>query len=63
MVPRDAVSRQAPAPAGKLGDVARAVSSVVAPTTGPLEWRVTATLVIAFGRDLEHHVDLVVDAG
>lgn len=61
VVPRDAVARQAPAPGGKLGDVARAVSSVVAPTTGPVEWRVTATLVIPFGRDLEHHADLVVD--
>lgn len=61
VVPRDATARQAPAPAGKLGDVARAVSSVVAPTTGPIEWRVTATLVIPFGRDLDHTVDIVVD--
>ena len=61
VVPRDATARQAPAPAGKLGDVARAVSSVVAPTTGPIEWRVTATLIIPFGRDLDHGVDIVVD--
>ncbi len=61
VVPRDANARQAPAPAGKLGDVARAVSSVVAPTTGPLEWRITATLIIPFGRDLDHGVDIVVD--
>ena len=61
VVPRDATARQAPAPAGKLGDVARAVSSVVAPTTGPIEWRITATLVIPFGRDLDHGVDIVVD--
>ena len=61
IVPRDATARQAPAPAGKLGDVARAVSSVVAPTTGPIEWRITATLVIQFGRDLEHGVDIIVD--
>ncbi|HVV88367.1 MAG TPA: hypothetical protein VHE35_35235 [Kofleriaceae bacterium] len=61
IVPRDAAARQAPAPAGKLGDVARAVSSVVAPTTGPIEWRVQATLVVPFGRDLDHGVDIVVD--
>ena len=61
VVPRDAV-RQAQAPGGKLGDVARAVSSVVAPTTGPIEWRVQASLVIPFGRDLDHGVDIVVDA-
>ncbi len=61
IVPRDATARQAPAPAGKLGDVARAVSSVVAPTTGPIEWRIDASLVITFGRDLDHGVDIVVD--
>jgi hypothetical protein len=60
VVPRDA-TRQAQAPAGKIGDVARAVSSVVAPTTGPIEWRVQATLVVPFGRDLDHGVDIVVD--
>ncbi len=58
-VPRDTASRPAP-PAGRIGDVARAVSSLVSPTTGPIEWRVVATLVIAFGRDLEHSVDVVV---
>ena len=61
IVPRDATARQAPAPAGKLGDVARAVSSVVAPTTGPIEWRVLATLIVPFGRDLDHSVDIIVD--
>lgn len=60
-VPKDATDRKATAPGGTLGDVARAVSSVVAPTTGPIEWRLTASLVISFGRDLEHTVDLVVD--
>lgn len=58
-VPRDTGGRPQ-APAGRIGDVARAVSSVVQPTTGPVEWRVVATLVIAFGRDLEHAVDIVV---
>lgn len=58
-VPKDTVARPQ-APAGRIGDVARAVSSVVQPTTGPIEWRVIATLVISFGRDLEHSVDVVV---
>lgn len=58
-VPADTGHRPA-APAGRLGDVARAVSSVVSPTAGPLEWRVTASLVVPFGRDLEHGVDVVV---
>jgi hypothetical protein len=60
-IPADARDRKPPAPSGRLGDVARAVSSVVAPTTGPLEWRVTVSLVIPWGRDLEHTIDLVVD--
>ncbi|HUQ07954.1 MAG TPA: hypothetical protein VM261_35910 [Kofleriaceae bacterium] len=58
-VPRDTGTRPQ-APAGRIGDVARAVSSVVQPTTGPVEWRVVATLVISFGRDLEHAVDIAV---
>ncbi len=58
-VPRDPGHRPQ-APAGRIGDVARAVSSVVSPSSGPVEWRVTATLVVPFGRDLEHGVDLAV---
>jgi hypothetical protein len=60
-IPKDAIDRKAPAPAGKIGDVARAVSSVIAPTAGPIQWKVTASLVIAFGRDLERDVDVVID--
>jgi hypothetical protein len=59
-VPKDTSGGRPAAPAGRIGDVARAVSSVVQPTTGPIEWRVVATLVISFGRDLEHAVDIVV---
>lgn len=58
-VPADLGNRPS-APAGRIGDVARAVSSVVSPTAGPLEWRVTASLVVPFGRDLEHGVDVIV---
>jgi hypothetical protein len=50
-----------PAMAGRLGDVARAVSAVVAPTTGPIEWRVIARLVVPMARDLEHAVDVMID--
>ncbi len=60
-LPRDAIAGKAAAPGGKIGDVARAVSSVIAPTTGPVQWKLTATLVIPWGRDLEHAIDLVVD--
>lgn len=59
-VPRDVGGGRVAPPPGTLGDVARAVSAVVSPTTGPVEWRVTASLVIAFGRDLDHAVDVVV---
>ena len=59
-VPRDVGGGRVAPPAGRIGDVARAVSSVMAPTTGPVEWRVTASLVISFGRDLDHTVDVVV---
>lgn len=60
-LPSDAGDRKPPAPEGKVGDFARAVSSVVAPTTGPIQWRVTATLVVPWGRDLVHAIDVVVD--
>jgi hypothetical protein len=61
-IPRDATDRRAPAPPpGTLGDVARAVSSVVSPSSGPLQWRLSVSLVIPWGRDLEHAVDIVVD--
>jgi hypothetical protein len=60
-IPKDATSRRAPVPAGPLGDVARVVSAVVAPGSGPLQWRVTVALVIPWGRDIDHDVDIVVD--
>jgi len=61
-LPKDTGERKPPAPDGRIGAVARAVSSVVAPASGPIEWRLTASLVISWGRDLEHSVDIVVDA-
>lgn len=60
-VPRELGAGKAAPPPGRLGDVARAVSAVVAPTTGPVEWRVIARLVVPMGRDLEHAADLLVD--
>lgn len=59
-IPTDAIARQAPAPDGKLGDVARAVSSVIAPAAGPIEWTIVATLEIPLSRNLEHSVDISV---
>ncbi len=58
-IPTDTGNR-ASAPAGRIGDVARAVSSVVSPSSGPIEWRVTVTLKVPFGRDLDHTVDVFV---
>ena len=61
-IPTDATvaGKRPVAPGGTIGDVARAVSSVVAPTTGPIQWKVTATLVIPWGRDLDHAIDVVI---
>ncbi|MBK9035849.1 MAG: hypothetical protein IPL61_32140 [Myxococcales bacterium] len=60
-VPRELGGGRAAPPAGRLGDVARAVSAVVAPTTGPVEWKVVARLVVPLGRDLDHAVDVLID--
>ncbi len=62
-VPPDALDlRITPGPVGSspLGDIVRTVASVVAPTAGPIQWRVIAGLDIAWGRNLEHAVDVVV---
>jgi hypothetical protein len=61
-VPPDALDlRASPGTGGgKIGDVARAVSSVVAPTAGPIEWRVWAMLEIPWSRNLDHTVDIIV---
>ncbi len=60
-VPRTLGGGRPTPPPGRLGDVARAVSAVVAPTTGPIEWRVIARLVVPMARDLEHAVDVMID--
>jgi hypothetical protein len=61
-VPPDALDlRASPGTGGgKIGEVARAVSSVVAPTAGPIEWRVWALLEIPWSRNLDHTVDIIV---
>ena len=60
LVPPDALELRVSAGAGTIGDVARAVSSVVAPTSGPIEWQVWATLEIPWSRNLDHAVDIIV---
>lgn len=60
MVPPDALELRTKAGTGTIGDVARAVSSVVAPTSGPIEWQVWATLEIPWSRNLDHAVDVMV---
>lgn len=61
-VPPDALDLRATAGTGggTIGDVARTVASVVAPTAGPIEWQVWATLEIPWSRNLDHTVDVVV---
>ena len=62
LIPPDALDlRASPGTGGgTLGDVARTVASVVAPTAGPIEWQVWALLEIPWSRNLEHAVDVVV---
>jgi hypothetical protein len=45
---------------GALGDLARTVASVVAPTAGPIQWQVIAVLDIAWGKNLTHAVDVAI---
>jgi hypothetical protein len=59
-LPKDLGMQRPSPPDSTLGDVARVVSSVVRPITGPVAWRITASLVISMGRDLDHGVDIVV---
>ena len=60
VVPPDAMDKQAPAGSHPIADAVRSVASVLSPTAGPIEWSLTATLAIAWGRDLSHTVDVVV---
>lgn len=60
IVPPDALDKHAAAGDHPIADVVRTVASALNPSTGPVEWSVSARLEIAWGRDLAHDVDIVV---
>jgi hypothetical protein len=60
VVPPDALHKQAAPGANPMADVIRQVASVMAPTSGPVEWSVAARLEIWWGRDLSHDVDIAI---
>ena len=59
-VPPDALDLRPGPPPTPLGDVVRTVASALTPSAGPIEWQVIGRLVIPWGRDLAHDVDIVV---
>jgi hypothetical protein len=61
-VPPDALDLRPSASAGAspLADAVRTVASALSPSAGPVEWQVIGRLVIPWGRDLAHDVDIVV---
>lgn len=59
-VPLDALEKQAPAAPHPIADAVRSVASALNPQQGPVEWSVTARLVVPWGRDLAHDVDIVI---
>jgi hypothetical protein len=59
-VPPDALDKQAAPGGNPLTDAVRSVASALNPQVGPVEWSVSCRLVIAWGRDLHHEVDIVV---
>jgi hypothetical protein len=60
VVPPDALQKQATPGSHPIADAVRSVASVIAPTSGPIEWSVSARLEIWWGRDLSHDVDIIV---
>lgn len=59
-VPPDALDKQAPAQSHPIADAVRSVAQVFSPSTGPVEWSVTARLDVPWGRDLSATVDIAV---
>jgi len=59
-VPPDALDLRPQSGTSPLGDVVRTVASALTPSAGPIEWQVVGRLVIPWGRDLSHDVDIVV---
>jgi hypothetical protein len=61
-IPPDALDRRPSASAGHnpIKDVVRELASALSPSAGPVQWQVIGRLVIPWGRDLSHDVDIVV---
>jgi hypothetical protein len=61
-IPPDALELRPKESAGAnpLADAVRTVASALSPSAGPIEWQVIGRLVIPWGRDLSHDVDIVV---
>jgi len=60
-IPPDALDLR-PSAGGQnpVADAIRTVASALSPSAGPIEWQVIGRLVIPWGRDLSHDVDVVV---
>jgi hypothetical protein len=61
-VPPDALDLRPSASGGAnpIADAVRTVASALSPSAGPVEWQVIGRLMIPWGRDLAHDVDIVV---
>jgi hypothetical protein len=59
-VPPDALELRPSVGENAVADVVRQVASALSPSAGPIEWQVIGRLVIPWGRDLSHDVDIVV---
>jgi hypothetical protein len=59
-VPPDALELRPSAGSNPIADALRTVASALSPSAGPIEWQVIGRLVIPWGRDLSHDVDIVV---
>jgi hypothetical protein len=59
-IPPDALDLRPSAGKNPIADVVREVASALSPSAGPIQWEVIARLVIPWGRDLAHDVDIVV---
>jgi hypothetical protein len=59
-VPPDALELRPSSGTNPLADAVRTVASALSPSAGPIEWQVIGRLVIPWGRDLSHDVDIVV---
>jgi hypothetical protein len=59
-IPPDALDLRPSSGHNPVADAIRTVASALSPSAGPIEWQVIGRLVIPWGRDLSHAVDIVV---